>query len=295
METNGAQLNQSFESLQTKIRLPSPLTAQEFQALKKQFLSQHPGKEISRDPSSNDSIIVPSGCEINIAPFCFDTWELVDIFLALNPEPRIEFVSTSSFIIKIMSKISDNIAQRAMVQITNANMAAGDVGAEGGASAEFRDNWHAPHFLKADGHWTINVNHFASNPTANNRVRAVPDFVLEVRSPTDQLVDQQQKMRRWITGGVNFGILIDCVDQVPTTYCYATTASGLLPAPGANANTTAIGGVTQQSFPWPPLPPIAANGIQYGPPLLVPIPAGSIIGAALPGLLNINHGIIRLN
>ena len=40
-------------------------------------------------------------------------------------------------------------------------------------------------------------------------LRIAPDFVLEVRSPSQALADQKQKMTEWAAAGVRLGLLID--------------------------------------------------------------------------------------
>ena len=41
----------------------------------------------------------------------------------------------------------------------------------------------------------------------------VPEFVIEVLSPTDRLSQQQEKMAEWLAGGVSIGWLIDPFEQ----------------------------------------------------------------------------------
>ncbi len=41
----------------------------------------------------------------------------------------------------------------------------------------------------------------------------VPEFVIEVLSPTDRLSQQQEKMAEWLSGGVSVGWLIDPFEQ----------------------------------------------------------------------------------
>jgi Uma2 family endonuclease len=43
--------------------------------------------------------------------------------------------------------------------------------------------------------------------------RVVPDFVIELLSPTDNLLDAQEKMREYIENGVRLGWLIDPLEQ----------------------------------------------------------------------------------
>lgn len=45
-----------------------------------------------------------------------------------------------------------------------------------------------------------------------------PDFVIELRSPTDRLADQHKKMDEWIANGVRLGWLIDPVEQISYVY-----------------------------------------------------------------------------
>ncbi len=46
----------------------------------------------------------------------------------------------------------------------------------------------------------------------------VPDFVLEVRSASDRLADQQAKMQLWIADGVRLGWLLDAQDETAWIY-----------------------------------------------------------------------------
>jgi len=102
-------------------------------------------------------------------------------------------------------------------------------------------------------------------------------------------------MGEWISAGVQFGILIDYHRRC--TYRYATTASGLLPAPGAHANVAAhpnFAAVCEERFPWPGAAPAGA-GPHYGPPgFVVSIPGGTHMGIALGGAVNINHALFRI-
>ena len=41
----------------------------------------------------------------------------------------------------------------------------------------------------------------------------VPEFVIEILSPTDRLTQQQEKMAEWLSGGVSVGWLIDPFEQ----------------------------------------------------------------------------------
>lgn len=49
-------------------------------------------------------------------------------------------------------------------------------------------------------------------------IAAIPDFVVEVRSPSDQLGAQQEKMAEWIGFGVRLGVLVDPDDRLVFVY-----------------------------------------------------------------------------
>ena len=49
-------------------------------------------------------------------------------------------------------------------------------------------------------------------------IAAIPDFVVEVRSPSDQLAAQQAKMAEWIGFGVRLGVLVDPDDRLVFVY-----------------------------------------------------------------------------
>lgn len=49
-------------------------------------------------------------------------------------------------------------------------------------------------------------------------IAAIPDFVVEVRSPSDQLAAQQDKMAEWIGFGVRLGVLVDPDDRLVFVY-----------------------------------------------------------------------------
>ena len=49
-------------------------------------------------------------------------------------------------------------------------------------------------------------------------IDAVPDFVVEVRSPSQSLEEQQRKMADWIAYGVRLGILVDPEDLLVFVY-----------------------------------------------------------------------------
>jgi len=159
----------------------------------------------------------------------------------------------------------------------------------GTMQAQWSDGWIAPHRKIPDAWWIRSANWLAINPTVNCILPGVPDFVLEVISPSEPPFGQILKMGEWIKAGVQFGIFVDYLNRV--TYRYARASSNLLPAPGAHANVAAhpfFSYITQEQFPWPPL--VVAIP-QYGPAgFVVSIPAGTLIGIAVGGAINIDHG-----
>lgn len=54
----------------------------------------------------------------------------------------------------------------------------------------------------------------------------VPDFVIELRSPSDSLSDLQEKMEKWIQSGVKLAWLINPEDE--TTYIYRENGERLI-------------------------------------------------------------------
>ena len=54
-------------------------------------------------------------------------------------------------------------------------------------------------------------------------LRITPDFVLEVRSPSQSLADQKQKMTEWAAAGVRLGLLID--PESKTAFLYRPDGS----------------------------------------------------------------------
>jgi len=226
--------------------------------------------------------------------FFIDTWQLLELFQGINPEVFFEFETSSKLKIKEMSSISCGIASEVCAILRTLTQAVTGgippfVGQYGGMQAQWRDNWQAPHRKIPDAWWIRTGIWLAMGPAINNILPGVPDFVLEVISPNDSIIEQRRKMGEWISAGVEFAIFIDYIHH--NTYRYATTASALLPAPGAHPNVAIhphFPVITEERFPWPPL--IAAVP-QYGPVgFIVSIPAGTAIAIALGGVaININH------
>jgi Uma2 family endonuclease len=73
--------------------------------------------------------------------------------------------------------------------------------------------------LSPDAAWVSNQS--LSRLTKQQRrkfLRLVPEFVVEVLSPTDSLKDAKAKMEQWIVNGVQLGWLIDGDDQCVYVY-----------------------------------------------------------------------------
>ena len=63
--------------------------------------------------------------------------------------------------------------------------------------------------LVPDTAWTSDERLAGVEINPSKPMPAVPDFVLEVRSFTQNIRDQQDKMRQWMTNGVRLGWLVD--------------------------------------------------------------------------------------
>ena len=106
-----------------------------------------------------------------------------------------------------------------------ANIAGGaPVGVIQGADPEF--TLPNGNFRHPDVCWT-RMAVFNAFPPNLGRVNGVPDFIVEVRSPSQRVNDQRDKMGLWISAGVEvydvkrsnscqFGILVDYLNR--TTY-----------------------------------------------------------------------------
>ena len=70
-----------------------------------------------------------------------------------------------------------------------------------------------------DVSWMTKEKWGAISPSERRRfARAVPDFVIELLSPTDNLEDAQAKMAEYIENGVRLGWLIDPLEQKVHVY-----------------------------------------------------------------------------
>ena len=59
---------------------------------------------------------------------------------------------------------------------------------------------------------------FCRNVNFGRFPHLVPEFVIEVMSPSDRLSAAQKKMRRWAANGVELGWLIDADNRCVSTY-----------------------------------------------------------------------------
>ena len=136
-------------------------------------------------------------------------WELTDErFLeigALNPEQILE--RTADGRLHLMTW-PDGLSQRTTSKLHTFVgvwdlQVGGDVRGEAGGyflpdeSALAPDvSWVSPDQITARGGW-------------DGQFRLAPRFVIEVLSPSQQLSDQQRKMRQWVDNGVRLGWLVD--------------------------------------------------------------------------------------
>ena len=73
---------------------------------------------------------------------------------------------------------------------------------------------------------------------------AVPDFVLEVRSFSQEIADQQEKVERWMANGVRLGWLIDPFDARVWVYREGQDAPELLERPDTLSGEDVMAGLT---------------------------------------------------
>jgi len=217
------------------------------------------------------------------------TVDIFSKFCSCNPNKNLELIEGQLFVHSPMSSISDGIALEVGRQIGNWNIVNALDGGCGASATNFIVvPGPPPTIRKPDSWWMDRVRYGPLLPDQNNQLPGVPDFVVEVISPNDHLLDQRTKCGDWVNWGVDLAMLIDYLAH--DTYLYATTASGLLPMGFPFAYVL---GVTEQRIPWPALPALNANGVQKGPALVVPLPAGSLMAQAVA--FGVNHATFSLN
>jgi len=147
---------------------------------------------------------LPAGVEMS-RPLTPD--EFFD-FCAANPELRVELSPEGS--IHFMPPYgleSDDASAEVFYQLAAWAKADGR-GRANGSSAGF--TLPDGSVLSPDASWTLNSRRNAIPREQRRRFpRLVPDFVVEVMSPSDRLADAQDKMRAWMANGAQLGWLLD--------------------------------------------------------------------------------------
>jgi Uma2 family endonuclease len=70
-----------------------------------------------------------------------------------------------------------------------------------------------------DGAWILNSRWEKLSEADQGRFAPVcPDFVIELRSPSDKVADLQAKMEKWIANGAQLAWLIDPIEKTVTIY-----------------------------------------------------------------------------
>lgn len=148
-------------------------------------------------------------------------WPLSDDEFAklcvLNPEMRLEYTSTGDLI--IMPPTSSETGER------NASLTADFViwNRSTGAGRVFDSStgFVLPNGAKRspDVSWISNQRwNVLSDEQQQGFAQLCPDFVLELRSPSDRLLDLQGKMQEYLDNGAHLGWLLDPIERVVYIY-----------------------------------------------------------------------------
>jgi len=242
----------------------------------------------------SNQLHVSTDQHLDLSPVFNLTKSSFELISDLNPELRLELVG-HNLNIKGMSTISDGIAHIIAHQMENWNEVGGPP--YRGKIAASSSNWDtASGIRKPDTWWMRRATYNGLNPAATHQLPGCPDVVVEVISPSQSFNvgqdTQQDKMGDWITDGAEFGVLVDYKGRA--TYFYATTASGILPAPGAAAGVIAhpnFPGVTERRFAWGGVAP-AGPGPHFGPALNIPFPANTHMTNIAP--FSLNHATFEI-
>lgn len=78
----------------------------------------------------------------------------------------------------------------------------------------------------ADGAWMHRDRWNALRPDEQDRFVPAPDFIVEVRSPSDDLASLKDKMQEWLHSGVRLAWLID--PETETAYIYRQNSEPLV-------------------------------------------------------------------
>lgn len=133
-----------------------------------------------------------------------------------NPGWRFERYGKNELVITMGSgRRSDVRAARvaAMLLEWSDAEAGGDVTASGGISEADDGSWLIP-----DASWMSDERGAESGGETGEGPGAVPEFVVEIVSWTDEVSAQQRKMERWLERGILLGWLIDPYDRIVWIY-----------------------------------------------------------------------------
>ena len=133
-----------------------------------------------------------------------------------NPGWRFERYGRNELVITMGSgRRSDVRAARvaAMLLEWSDAEAGGDVTASGGISEADDGSWLIP-----DASWMSDERGAESGGETGEGPGAVPEFVVEIVSWTDDVGAQQRKMERWLERGILLGWLIDPYDRIVWIY-----------------------------------------------------------------------------
>ena len=143
-------------------------------------------------------------------------WEDLDKLRDDNPGYRFERYGKNELVITMGSGLRSDARAARVAAVLIGWSDAGPAGIVGGSSAisEAEDgSW-----LIADASWMSDERAAASGGETGEGPGAVPEFVVEIVSWTDDIADQQRKMERWIERGVLLGWLIDPYDRIVWVY-----------------------------------------------------------------------------
>ena len=156
----------------------------------------------SRVPPKSPALVLPRGVHLRVTPKQF--WE----FCRANPDLRLERTATGKLIVMAPAG-SESGGRNADLIISLGVWARADgTGKVFDSSAGFT----LPNgvVVGPDAAW-IKLDRWQAVPAEDRRKFAsiCPDFVAELRSPTDSLRQLQTKMRQYVAQGVRLGWLLD--------------------------------------------------------------------------------------
>ena len=133
-----------------------------------------------------------------------------------NPGYRFERCGTNELVISMGSGRESDVW--AGLFVTELNLwrragAGGNVAASAAISEAEDGSW-----LIADASWMSDARRAASGGESGEGPGAVPELVVEIRSWTDRLENQHEKMRNWMMRGVELGWLVDPYARIVWVY-----------------------------------------------------------------------------